>query len=83
MVHRPSADLVAFADDRVSGVIQNGSGDDALLAGVTSYIGVRPGMHVWVGMDWEVAHSTGAAFMPVRRHVSFEITQQFRLHLHF
>jgi hypothetical protein len=37
-------------------------------------------MHVWVGMDWDVAHSTGAMFMPVRRQVSFGITQQFRLH---
>ena len=31
-----------------------------LLAGVTTYVGVRPGMHVWLGMDWDVAHSTGA-----------------------
>jgi hypothetical protein len=68
-------------DDRISGIDQNGSGGDALLAGVTTYIGVRPGMHVWVGMDWDVAHSTGSSFMPVRRHISFGITQQFRLHL--
>ena len=27
------------------------------------------------------AHTTGAQFMPVRRHISFGITQQFRLHL--
>jgi hypothetical protein len=52
-----------------------------LLAGVTTYAGVRPGMHLWLGMDWDVAHSTGAAFTPVRRHVSFGITQQFRFHL--
>jgi hypothetical protein len=44
-------------------------------------VGVRPGMHVWLGMDWDVVHSNGAAFMPVRRHISFGITQQFRLHL--
>jgi hypothetical protein len=68
-------------DDRISGVTQNGSGGDVLLAGITTYAGVRPGMHVWVGMDWDVAHSTGATFMPVRRHISFGITQQFRLHL--
>jgi len=37
-------------------------------------------MHVWLGMDWDVAHSNGAMFMPVRRHISFGITQQFRLH---
>jgi hypothetical protein len=68
-------------DDRIAEVTQNGSGGDVLLAGVTTYVGLRPGMHVWFGMDWDVAHSTGAMFMPVRRHVSFGITQQFRLHL--
>ena len=68
-------------DDRIGGVTQSGSGGDVLLAGVTTYVGLRPGMHVWLGMDWDVAHSTGAQFMPVRRHVSFGITQQFRLHL--
>ena len=67
-------------DDRVAGVNQNGSGGDILLAGVTTYVGVRPGMHAWLGMDWGAAHSTGALFMPVRRHISFGITQQFRLH---
>jgi hypothetical protein len=68
-------------NDRIAGVTQNGSGGDVLLAGVTTYVGLRPGMHVWLGMDWDVAHSTGAQFMPVRRHVTFGITQQFRLHL--
>jgi hypothetical protein len=68
-------------DDRIAGATQSGSGGDVLLAGVTTYVGVRPGMHVWLGMDWDVAHSTGAMFMPVRRHISFGITQQFRLHL--
>jgi hypothetical protein len=68
-------------DDRIAEVTQNGSGGDVFLAGVTTYVGLRPGMHVWFGMDWDVAHSTGAMFMPVRRHVSFGITQQFRLHL--
>jgi len=67
-------------DERIAGVTQSGSGGDVLLAGITTYVGVRPGLHVWVGMDWDVAHSTGAMFMPVRRHVSFGITQQFRLH---
>lgn len=67
-------------DERIAGVKQSGSGGDVLLAGIATYVGVRPGMHVWVGMDWDVAHSTGAAFMPVRRHISFGITQQFRLH---
>jgi len=49
-------------------------------AKVVKDVGVRPGMHVWLGMDWDVAHSTNALFMPVRRHISFGITQQFRLH---
>jgi hypothetical protein len=68
-------------DDRIAGAAQSGSGGDVLLAGVTTYVGLRPGMHVWLGMDWDVAHSTGAIFMPVRRHISFGITQQFRMHL--
>lgn len=67
-------------NDRIAGLTQNGSGGDVLLAGVTTYVGVRPGMHLWLGMDWDVAHSAGASFMPVRRHVSFGITQQFRMH---
>jgi hypothetical protein len=36
-------------------------------------------MLLWFGMDWDVAHSNGAMFMPVRRHISFGITQQFRM----
>jgi hypothetical protein len=68
-------------DDSIAGVTQNGSGGDVLLVGLTTYVGVRPGMHLWLGMDWDVAHSTGQSFMPVRRHISFGITQQFRMHL--
>jgi len=67
-------------DDRIAGASKRGSGGDVLLAGMTTYFGVRPGMHVWFGMDWDVAHSTSPLFMPVRRHISFGITQQFRLH---
>jgi hypothetical protein len=67
-------------DDRIAGITQRGSGGDVLLAGATTYVGLRPGMHVRLGMDWYVAHSDGALFMPVRRHISFGITQQFRLH---
>ena len=67
-------------DDRIAGATISGSGGDSLLAGVTSYIGLRPGMHVWVGADWSVAHSRGVQFMPLRRHFSFGITQQFRMH---
>lgn len=66
-------------DDRIAGVEQRGSGGDALLAGVTTYVGVRPGMHVWVATDWDVVHSTSEGYMPVRQHISFGITQQFRI----
>ena len=71
-----------FQDDRIAGITQTGSGGDILLTGITTYFGVRPGMHVWLAADWDSAHSIGAAFMPIRRHISFGITQQFRMH-HF
>ena len=67
-------------DDRIAGITRTGSGGEILMAGATTYFGVSPGMHVWLGFDWDVAHSSGPLFMPVRRHVSFGITQQFRLH---
>jgi hypothetical protein len=76
----PALTWLHSQDDRVGGVTQSGSGGDVLLAGITTYVGVRPGMHFWLGMDWDVVHSTGAMFMPVRRHISFGITQQFRMH---
>jgi hypothetical protein len=68
-------------NDRIAGITQSGSGGDLLRAGVTTYAGLRPGTHVWLGMDWDVAHSRGAQFVPLRRHISFGITQQFRVHL--
>jgi len=68
-------------NENIAGNTQQGSGGQSLLAGITTYLGVRPGMHVWLGVDWDVAHSAGAAFNPIRRHISFGITQQFRLHL--
>jgi hypothetical protein len=77
----PALTWLHSQDDRIAGITQHGSGGDALLAGVTTYAGVRPGMHIWVGLDWDVAHSNGAMFMPVRRHISFGITQQFRFHV--
>jgi hypothetical protein len=76
----PALTWLHSQDDRIGGVKQSGSGGDVLLAGITTYVGVRPGTHVWLGMDWDVAHSRGAMFMPVRRHISFGITQQFRMH---
>jgi hypothetical protein len=77
----PNLTWLHSQDDRISEVTRNGSGGDVLLAGLTSYAGVRAGMHLWFGMDWDVAHSTTAMYNPVRRHISFGITQQFRLHL--
>jgi hypothetical protein len=77
----PALTWMHSQNDRIAGVNQNGSGGDVLLAGITTYAGVRPGMHLWFGMDWDVAHSDGAMFSPVRRHISFGITQQFRMHL--
>ena len=77
----PALTWLHSQDDRIAGTTQRGSGGDVFLAGITTYVGVRPGMHLWFGMDWDVAHSTGAMFEPVRRHISFGITQQFRLHL--
>lgn len=67
-------------DDSISGATQKGSGGDELLAGATTYVGVRPGMHLWFGAAWDVAHSQGATFIPVRRRISFGVTQQFRMH---
>jgi len=76
----PALTWMHSGGERIAGISQSGSGGDVLLAGVTTYAGVRPGMHLWLGADWSVAHSEGAQFMPVRRHISFGITQQFRFH---
>jgi len=77
----PELSWLYSANESIGGSVQQGSGGQVLLAGITSYVGVRPGMHLWLGMDWDIAHSTGADFNPVRRHISFGITQQFRLHI--
>jgi hypothetical protein len=76
----PALTWVHSQDDRIAGTTVSGSGGDSLLAGITSYVGLRPGMHVWIGADWAVAHSSGTQFMPLRRHISLGITQQFRMH---
>ncbi|HJX85814.1 MAG TPA: hypothetical protein VJ723_15845 [Candidatus Angelobacter sp.] len=75
----PALTWLHSQDDRIANVTLNGSGGDVLLAGITTYVGVRPGMHVWLGMDWDAAHSNGAVFSSARSHISFGITQQFRL----
>jgi hypothetical protein len=77
----PALTLLHSQDDRIGGLTQNGSGGNALLAGITTYVGLKPGVHVWVATDWDIAHSSGALYVPVRRHISFGITQQFRIHL--
>src|SRR5215472_5128290 len=77
----PNLSWLYSFNDQIGGITQRGSGGQVLLAGITTYAGVRPGMHLWFGMDWDIAHSTGAAFNPVRRHISFGVTQQFRLHI--
>ncbi len=76
----PALTWLHSQNDRIAGITQSGSGGDALLAGITTYVGLRPGLHVWLGADWDFVHSAGALFSPVRRHISFGITQQFRLH---
>ena len=77
----PALTLLHSQDDSIGGVDQNGSGGNALLAGITTYVGLRAGMHAWVAADWDIAHSSGEFYAPVRRHISFGITQQFRIHL--
>jgi hypothetical protein len=77
----PGLTFLHSQDDRIGGLSLTGSGGNALLAGITTYVGLRPGVHAWVAADWDVAHSSGAFYAPVRRHISFGITQQFRIHL--
>lgn len=77
----PALTWTHMGDDQVAGVTQNGSGGDALLLGIASYVGVAPGTHLWIGVDWDVAHSLTPGFMPVRRHLSFGVTHQFRFRL--
>lgn len=77
----PALTWTHMGDDQIAGVTQNGSGGDALLLGFASYVGVAPGTHLWIGVDWDVAHSRAPSFMPVRRHFSFGITHQFRFRL--
>ena len=65
-------------DEKIAGIKQKASGGDVLLAGVTTYFGVSPGMHVWLDLEWVIAHSDGESFQPLRRQVSIGITRQFR-----
>jgi hypothetical protein len=65
-------------DEEIGSIRQNESGGDVLLTGVTTYFGLSPGLHVWLDLEWAVAHSNGENFSPVRRHISIGITRQFR-----
>ncbi len=77
----PAVTWIHSGRDRIADANQTGTGGDVMLAGITTYLGLRPGMHAFAVFDWDVAHSAGAQFMPVRRSISFGITQQFRMHL--
>jgi hypothetical protein len=77
----PALTWLRAQNDRIAGTNQHGSGGDVLLAGATTYLGVRPGTDLWLGMDWDVLHSNGEMFQPVRRHISLGITQQFKFHM--
>lgn len=66
-------------EDRVAGITLKGTGGDILLVGVTNFVGVRAGTHIWFGIDWNVAHSNRTSFLPVRRHISFGITRQLQV----
>jgi hypothetical protein len=76
----PALTWMHSQDDRIADVVQRGSGGHSWLAGIASYVGIRPGTHVWIAADWDFAHSVSPQFQPARRHISFGITQQFRLH---
>jgi hypothetical protein len=77
----PAITWLHSQDDRIAGINQHGSGGNVLLAGATTYFGVLPGTHIWLGMDWDIVHSNGGMFQPVRRHISFGITKQFKFHM--
>jgi len=74
----PTITWIHSGDEEISNIKEDGSGGDVVLLGVTTYIGISPGVHVWLGMEQRVAHSNGIHFMPLHRHFSFGITKQFR-----
>jgi len=74
----PTVTWLRTKDEKIADVEQSGSGGDELLAGVTTYFGVAPGIHVWFAAEWNVAHTNGQSFNPLRRQISFGITRQFR-----
>ena len=59
LVHaHPLAASQLSGGTRITGVTQNGRGGDVLLAGLTTYVGVHPGMHLWLAMDWDITRTT-------------------------
>jgi hypothetical protein len=74
----PTITWLYSADENIDDIEQNGSGGNELRVGVTTYFGIAPGVHVWLAIDWNVAHSDDQNFRPLSRYVSFGITRQFR-----
>jgi hypothetical protein len=65
--------------DRLAGVMRTDSGGSALLLGVTTYVGLRPGMTAWFSADFPVVQTSSGAPTNLTRRFSFGITQQFLL----
>ena len=77
----PALTWLHSQDDRIAGVTQAGVVATFCLPELRPTWACAPECTSgwgWIGM-WRIPH--GALFMPVRRHISFGITQQFRLHL--
>lgn len=64
--------------DRLAGVSRSDSGGSILLLGVTTYVGVNPGTHVWFEADFPVVQTSTGAPTGLKRRFSFGITRQFQ-----
>jgi hypothetical protein len=65
--------------DRLAGITRRDSGGSTLLLGLATYVGVRPGTHVWFQADFPVVRTSSGAPTHATRRFSFGITQQFLL----
>jgi hypothetical protein len=74
----PTITWLHAQDLDVAGIRQEESGGNVFLAGVTTYVGLYPGVHAWLGLEWTIARSQGRNFTPIQRHISLGITRQFR-----